>query len=138
MLCSNWVVTYLYLFNRYFTPLGFIVNLFGLNFVHTMGCCALMLTRVLSAYLSPDWTTEVRSCRHFIRYEGCTVAIAIEVVGIMMLIRIRAIYSGNKIITSILVGILLVETGINAWLISRGEREAFYLPSDITHHPPSM
>ncbi|KAJ3729349.1 hypothetical protein C8R42DRAFT_742020 [Lentinula raphanica] len=97
------LITYLFLFNRYFTPLGFIVNLY--------------------AYLSPDWTIEnvAYRCRHFIRYEGCTVAIAVEVVGIMMLIRIRAIYSGNKIITAILVGILLVETGVNAWLISGGE-----------------
>ncbi|KAJ3982209.1 hypothetical protein F5890DRAFT_402321 [Lentinula detonsa] len=47
----------------------------------------------------------------------------------MMLIRIKAIYSGNKIITSILVGILLVETGINAWLISRGE--------PVRHNPSS-
>ncbi|KAJ3819054.1 hypothetical protein F5880DRAFT_1157534 [Lentinula raphanica] len=47
----------------------------------------------------------------------------------MMLIRIRAIYSGNKIITAILVGILLVETGVNAWLISGGE--------PVRHNPAS-
>ncbi|KAJ7695809.1 hypothetical protein B0H17DRAFT_1131402, partial [Mycena rosella] len=85
--------------NRYFTPLGFIVNLF--------------------AYLSPSWTVE--RCTHFIRYEGCTVAIAVEVVGLMMLLRINALYPTRRWIPALLGVLLAVETGINVWLISRGE-----------------
>ncbi|KAJ7202863.1 hypothetical protein GGX14DRAFT_699113 [Mycena pura] len=92
-------IIYLFLLNRYFTPLGFIVNLY--------------------AYLSPSWTVE--RCRHFIRYEGCTVAIAVEVVGIMMLLRINALYPTRKWISTMLAILLVVETGINIWLISRGE-----------------
>ncbi|KAF7365503.1 hypothetical protein MVEN_00423300 [Mycena venus] len=113
-------VIYLFIFNRYFTPLGFIINLF--------------------AYLSPSWTVEVRQnsvfigsnglpissssaqrCTHFIRYEGCTVAIAVEVVGLMMLLRINALYPRQRWISALLAFLLIVETAINAWLISRGE-----------------
>ena len=56
------------------------------------------------------------------RYEGSTVAIAVEVVGLMMLIRINALYLQYKWITRSLAVILLVETGVNIWLISEGER----------------
>ncbi|KAJ7610286.1 hypothetical protein DFH06DRAFT_1485631 [Mycena polygramma] len=92
-------IIYLFIINRYFTPLGFMVNLF--------------------AYLSPTWTVE--RCTHFIRYEGCTVAIAVEMVGAMMLLRINALYPTRKWITAMLAFLLVVETGINIWLISRGE-----------------
>jgi len=92
-------IIYLFLLNRYFTPLGFIINLF--------------------AYLSPSWTVE--RCTHFIRYEGCTVAIAVEVVGLMMLFRINALYPTRPWISWMLGVLLAVETAINIWLISRGE-----------------
>ncbi|KAJ6488978.1 hypothetical protein C8R45DRAFT_1213569 [Mycena sanguinolenta] len=92
-------IIYLFIFNRYFTPLGFIINLF--------------------AYLSPTWTIE--RCTHFVRYEGCATAIAVEVVGAMMLLRINALYPTQRWITVLLGLMLVVETGINAWLISRGE-----------------
>ncbi|KAF9524115.1 hypothetical protein CPB83DRAFT_861778 [Crepidotus variabilis] len=90
---------WLFLFNRYFTPLGFIVNLY--------------------AYLSPIWTFE--RCAKFVRYEGCTVAIAVEVVGLMMLLRINALYPKQRWIVMGLGTILFVETVMNVWLISRGE-----------------
>ncbi|KAJ7637505.1 hypothetical protein B0H17DRAFT_1217024 [Mycena rosella] len=83
-------IAYLFLFNRYLTPLGFIVNLF--------------------AYLSPSWTVE-----------GCTVAIAIEVVGLMMLLRMNALYPTRRWIPALLGVLLAVETGIYAWLFSEGE-----------------
>ncbi|KAF9442653.1 hypothetical protein P691DRAFT_810261 [Macrolepiota fuliginosa MF-IS2] len=83
---------YLFFFNRYFTPLGFIIN--------------------LHAYLSPS------CCARFVKYEGCTVALAVEVSGLMMLLRIRAIYSNQIWITALLSTILAIETGVNIWLIS--------------------
>ncbi|KAJ7210673.1 hypothetical protein B0H12DRAFT_1242672 [Mycena haematopus] len=109
-------IIYLFIFNRYFTPLGFVVNLF--------------------AYLSPTWTFErfvisvaaphqvsnlPLRCARFVRYEGCTVAIAVEGVGLMMLLRINALYPRQRWISVLLSLMLIVETGINAWLISRGE-----------------
>ncbi|KAJ7175306.1 hypothetical protein C8R46DRAFT_1213790 [Mycena filopes] len=116
-------IIYLFIFNRYFTPLGFMVNLF--------------------AYLSPTWTVEVGvkptfvpvgcnivhpfillhrgSCTQFVKYEGVTVALAVEVVGLMMLLRINALYPTRKWIAGLLGVLLAVETGINIWLITRGE-----------------
>ncbi|KAF8879500.1 hypothetical protein BD779DRAFT_1803361 [Infundibulicybe gibba] len=97
-------IIYLFILNRYFAPLGFVLNLF--------------------AYLSPVWTVNRSAlflCAHFVRYEGCTVAIAVEVVGLMMLLRISALYTEQRWITYGLAVLLIIETAVNAWLISRGE-----------------
>ena len=67
-------------------------------------------------------------CAHFVRYEGCTVSIAIEVVGLMMLLRINALYPNHKWITRGLGLFLIIETAVNVWLISRGERKSLCIP----------
>ncbi|KAF9493526.1 hypothetical protein BDN71DRAFT_1450207 [Pleurotus eryngii] len=85
-------------YNRYFTPLAFIINLY--------------------AYLSP-------SCERFIKYEGTTVAFAVEVVGLMMSLRIRALYPHQPFIAYFLWFLLTVETGLNVWLISGGRACSF-------------
>jgi len=41
----------------------------------------------------------------------------------MMLLRVRALYPHQKWITKGLAVILIFETAMNIWLISRGERE---------------
>jgi len=92
-------LVYLFLLNRYLTPLGFMVNLF--------------------AYISPVWTPE--TCQHFIRYEGSMTIIGIEVVGLMMLLRVYAMWHHKKWVVGIVAGILLIETGINAWLMTHGQ-----------------
>jgi hypothetical protein len=92
-------LVYLFLLNRYLTPLGFMVNLF--------------------AYLSPVWTPE--KCQHFIRYEGSMTVIGIEVVGLMMLLRVYAMWYQKKWIVGFIASILVVETGINAWLLTHGQ-----------------
>lgn len=68
------------------------------------------------------------SCARFIKYEGFTVALAVEVVGVMMLLRIRAIYSGRTktYITILLSTILIIETAINIWLISYSHRKSVF------------
>ncbi|KAJ6511905.1 hypothetical protein C8R47DRAFT_1313998 [Mycena vitilis] len=100
-------IVYLFLLNRYLTPLGFIVNLF--------------------AYLSPVWTNEV--CRHFIRYEGAMTLIGIHVVGVMMFLRIYALYSTRRIVVAGVFFILLVSIGVNAWLLAHGQ--------SVAHNPQS-
>ncbi|KAF8208534.1 hypothetical protein K438DRAFT_2012566 [Mycena galopus ATCC 62051] len=92
---------YLFIFNRYFTPLGFVINLF--------------------AYLSPTWTVERFVTSVLAPYQYLTLSIAVEVVGAMMLLRINALYPRQKWISALLGSMLIIETGINAWLISRGE-----------------
>ncbi|KAJ7750961.1 hypothetical protein DFH07DRAFT_961180 [Mycena maculata] len=81
-------IFYLFLFNRYFTPLGFIINFISV----------------------PQLDSG-----------GCTVAIAVEVVGAMMAFRINALYPTRKWISGGLAVLLAIETGINVWLISHGE-----------------
>lgn len=92
-------LVYLFFLNRYLTPLGFMVNLF--------------------AYLSPVWTPE--KCQHFIRYEGSMTIIGIEVVGLMMLLRVYAMWNQYKWIVGFIASILIIETGINAWLMTHGQ-----------------
>ncbi|KAF9066424.1 hypothetical protein BDP27DRAFT_1009589 [Rhodocollybia butyracea] len=74
-----------------------------------------------------------RRCRRFIRYEVSTTGIVIQAAKIMMLIRIRAIYVGNKPITALLVGLLLLETGVHIWLIIHGE-PVLHNPATTTRH----
>jgi len=95
-------LVYLFLLNRYLTPLGFMVNLF--------------------AYLSPVWTPT--KCQHFIRYEGSMTIIGIEVVGLMMLLRVHAMWYHKKWIVAVVAGILIIETVINAWLMTHGQAVA--------------
>ncbi|KAJ3560989.1 hypothetical protein NP233_g10478 [Leucocoprinus birnbaumii] len=59
-------------------------------------------------------------CANFVKYEGVTVSLAVEMVGLMMLVRIRAVYrdSNQLSITVFLAFLLLLETVINIWLIA--------------------
>ncbi|KAJ6584611.1 hypothetical protein B0H19DRAFT_1249567 [Mycena capillaripes] len=108
-------IIYLFIFNRYFTPLGFIINLF-------VGQWRYERIPVLTGFNGVlIISSSIQRCTRFIRYEGCTVAIAVEVVGLMMLLRINALYPTQRWITALLGLLLVVETGINIWLISRGE-----------------
>ncbi|KAJ7574869.1 hypothetical protein C8J56DRAFT_1124651 [Mycena floridula] len=101
------LITYLFILNRYLTPLGFMVNLY--------------------AYLSPVWTPEI--CAHFIRYEGAMTMIGIQTVATMMFLRIRALYDQKKWIIGG-VGCLLAAQGIvYAYLLTKGQR--------VEHNPDS-
>ncbi|EIW81106.1 hypothetical protein CONPUDRAFT_153655 [Coniophora puteana RWD-64-598 SS2] len=95
---------YLFLINRYLTPLGFIIN--------------------LVAYTLPSWKQSVSfvdhlsRCGHFVRFEGAMTAIGIELAGLMMLLRVRAMYPGkNPVIAAVLV-IFAVWVGVTAWLLA--------------------
>ncbi|KAG2356421.1 hypothetical protein BDR07DRAFT_1613088 [Suillus spraguei] len=90
---------YLFLLNRYLTPVGFIINLVAFNL--------------------PSWSYE--SCRHFVRYEGAMTAIGIEIVGIMMLLRVNAMYKHQRAAILLAVFLLLAWIGVTAWLLSHAE-----------------
>ncbi|KAJ7581725.1 hypothetical protein C8J56DRAFT_1168416 [Mycena floridula] len=110
------LITYLFLLNRYLTPLSFIVNLY--------------------AYLGPAsvWTpdTSKQRCAHFIRYEGAMIVININIVGLMMFLRrpsIRALYY-SQIWIHVIVGLLLtIQITIMAYLMTKAER--------VVHNPAS-
>ncbi|KAG1869028.1 hypothetical protein DFJ58DRAFT_766723 [Suillus subalutaceus] len=92
-------LVYLFLLNRYLTPLVFIVN--------------------LVAYTLPSW--DDTSCRHFVRYEGATTAVGIEIVGLMMLLRVIAMYKNQWAAIAPAVFLLLAWIVVTAWLLSHGE-----------------
>ncbi|KAH8100171.1 hypothetical protein DFH11DRAFT_1886334 [Phellopilus nigrolimitatus] len=109
-------VIYLFFLNRYFTPLSFIGNFIGTVQAHLKGKCNIKCC--FAAYFS-DWSSE--SCAHFVRFEGATVAIAVLVSGLMMLIRIRALYNDKPKVVWLVGTALLVEAGVFAWLLTYGE-----------------
>ncbi|KAJ3965465.1 hypothetical protein EV361DRAFT_651998 [Lentinula raphanica] len=67
------------------------------------------------------------SCRHFVRYEGAMTMIGINVVGLMMLIRIFALYKDQKWVVTGVASLLIAEIGVYSWLMSTGE--------PVQHHP---
>ncbi|THH12923.1 hypothetical protein EW146_g7241 [Bondarzewia mesenterica] len=105
-------LVYLFLFNRYFTPVAFIINLY--------------------AYFGRTWTdnaatnmlagahSNTRRCAHFVRYEGSMTMIGITVVALMIFLRIRALYHRIFFVQAIVFTILLVFIGVNAWLMTHG------------------
>ncbi|KAG1743196.1 uncharacterized protein EDB91DRAFT_1051487, partial [Suillus paluster] len=97
------ILVYLFLLNRYLTPLGFIVN--------------------LVAYNLPTWgyTVSFDVCQHFVRYEGAMTAIGIEIVGLMMLLRVFAMYRHQQVAIALAVFLLLAWIVVTAWLLSHGQ-----------------
>lgn len=93
---SKRTISWLFLFNRYITPLGFIVN--------------------LNAYLSPAWSAM--TCQHFVVYEGCMGFLGVAVASLMMLVRVRAIYDGEPYVMFILWSLYSFMFGVNVWLLT--------------------
>ncbi|PIL22618.1 hypothetical protein GSI_15308 [Ganoderma sinense ZZ0214-1] len=98
---------WLFFLNRYMTPLAFIGN--------------------LCAYLSGTFTYE--KCTHYVRYEGATTMIGINIASLMMLLRIYAMYETQKFIVAFVAIIFCLEFGTNAWLLSHGI---------AVHHSPQV
>ncbi|KAG1751053.1 hypothetical protein EDB19DRAFT_1824801 [Suillus lakei] len=93
-------LTFLFLLNRYLTPIGFIVN--------------------LVAYSLPSWSFIVHRCEHFVRYEGAMTAVGIQVVGLMMFLRVRAMYHDNRYVVILVASLLFAWVAVGAWLLSHG------------------
>ncbi|KAJ7321021.1 hypothetical protein DFH08DRAFT_1085990 [Mycena albidolilacea] len=108
-------LVYLFLLNRYVTPLGFMVNLFAVRTPST-------------APHSINPFCNFR-CKHFIRYEGAMTVIGIHVVGLMMLIRIQALYSDKRYVPIGLGTLWLIMFSVQAWLLSKGQ--------PVVHNPNS-
>ncbi|KAG2341777.1 hypothetical protein BDR05DRAFT_964789 [Suillus weaverae] len=92
------LLTFLFLLNRYLIPIGFIVN--------------------LVAHSLPSWTFT--KCEHFVRYEGAMTAIGIQVVGLMMFLRVRAMYRDNRYVVILVASLWFSWVAVGAWLLSHG------------------
>jgi len=59
-----------------------------------------------------------KTCERYVRYEGVMTAVGVEVVGLMMLIRINALYyNKSRLVVPFMASILLAETVINIYLL---------------------
>ncbi|TFK91965.1 hypothetical protein K466DRAFT_582379 [Polyporus arcularius HHB13444] len=89
---------WLFLLNRYLTPLGFIVNLF--------------------AYFSNLFSES--TCERFVRYEGSMTVIGINTAALMMLLRVYAMYNQQRAVVAFVAAVFALELGTNAWLLTYG------------------
>ncbi|KAI0315600.1 hypothetical protein OF83DRAFT_1173682 [Amylostereum chailletii] len=93
---------YLFFMNRYFIPLSFIVNIF--------------------AYFSHVWDIDPRRlCNRFVVYEGTMTMLGITISGLMMFLRIRALYHRQPLIQCFVFSILLAFVVVNSWLLTHAE-----------------
>ncbi|KAI0720555.1 hypothetical protein C8T65DRAFT_293211 [Cerioporus squamosus] len=110
---------WLFLLNRYLTPLGFIVNLFGESDV-------LLPTDVEDAIKLPPVTQPTsriylrNRCEHFVRYEGSMTVIGINTAALMMLLRVYAMYNEQRAVVACVAAVFALELGTNAWLLTYG------------------
>jgi len=89
-------LVYLFFLNRYLIPLGFIINIVAYNLEY--------------------WPDDI--CEHYVRYEGVMTAFGIEVVGLMMLLRVHAMYyNKSRLVIAFVAFILLAETVTNVYLL---------------------
>ncbi|KLO09381.1 hypothetical protein SCHPADRAFT_943676 [Schizopora paradoxa] len=91
-------IVYLFFFNRYFFPFAFIINLFA----------------YLSRALNPS------QCKRFVRYEGSCVILGLAIAGLVMSLRVNALYLGSKRIQAFLAAIWIGMISVSIWLLSRG------------------
>ncbi|KIM42959.1 hypothetical protein M413DRAFT_9782 [Hebeloma cylindrosporum] len=94
------ILVYLFLINRYLTPLGFIVNLYGSTLAVTV---------------------SVNKCSRFIRFEGSMTVIGINIVAVMMFLRVYALYKGQNVVLGVVIFLFLFQVCMNGWLLTRGE-----------------
>ncbi|KAG1747541.1 hypothetical protein EDB19DRAFT_1630814, partial [Suillus lakei] len=124
------IFVYLFLLNRYLTPLVFIVNLVAYNLSSWDSKVSLMF---YPHYL-PVMNQTIFTAEHFVRYEGATTAIGIEIVGLMMLLRVFPMYRNQRPAIAPAVFLLLAWIVVTAWLLSHGEAVPH---SDYVHYVSS-
>ncbi|KAF8509969.1 hypothetical protein JB92DRAFT_3097556 [Gautieria morchelliformis] len=108
---TRFPVIWLFLINRYLTPLGFAVN--------------------INAYTSSAWSDEgpyihmihqlnngFFSCRHFVVYEGIMVFAGVAIASLMMAFRVVAVYQGNRHVLALISFLFLAMVGIHIWLLT--------------------
>jgi len=89
---------YLFFANRYFFPLAFLLQ--------------------LCAYWSPLFSGKV--CDSFVYFEGSIHIIGLTISGLIMLLRVKAMYPNNKTVTRTLWALLILQIGSFTWFVSTG------------------
>lgn len=91
---------YLFLLNRYITPLGFVVNIVALSFF-------------------PNWSTE--RCRNFVRYQGAMATFGVSIAELIMLMRVHALYRDRKLVVAVPGILLLAWVALEVCLMALGK-----------------
>ncbi|KAG1906798.1 uncharacterized protein F5891DRAFT_1003902 [Suillus fuscotomentosus] len=101
------ILGWLFLLNRYITPLGFVVNIIVLTL--------------------PNWPTEMTgiklllSCRNFVRYQGAMAILGVSIAELIMLMRIRVLYRERRLVVAAAGFLLLVRVALEACLMTLGK-----------------
>ncbi|KIJ53035.1 hypothetical protein M422DRAFT_243003 [Sphaerobolus stellatus SS14] len=107
-------ILWLFLINRYVTPLGFIVNLNGR--LKSEGYSNIDYSR---HDLQPSYLPlGMLLCKRFVIYEGVMSIFGIAIASLMMIVRVHAIYAGNRYVMVVLGALFAVFVSLQAWLFT--------------------
>ena len=65
------------------------------------------------------------SCSKFVKYEGAFTTVSVALSDIMMILRVNALYGGNRGVMTLICGLFLAQIGVQAWLLSGAQGECF-------------
>ncbi|KAG2060704.1 hypothetical protein BDR06DRAFT_967137 [Suillus hirtellus] len=94
------ILGWLFLLNRYITPLVFVVNIIG-----------------ESVLTLPNWPTK----RNFVRYQGAMAILGVSIAELIMLMRIRVLYRERRLVVAAAGFLLLVRVALEACLMTLGK-----------------
>ena len=66
-------------------------------------------------------------CQRFVKYEGAFTTVSLGIVGLMMIIRIHALYGGSRGVTLFVAALLMAQVGVQAWLLANAIRKSPFL-----------
>ncbi|KAL5492807.1 hypothetical protein ACEPAI_4255 [Sanghuangporus weigelae] len=115
-----------YIWKRKFT---FVTFLFCMNRYYAMA----VFTVVLSGFFSPLYTPQIARCKHYSSFLPLAVGLPMVILpGIVMGLRVSALYSQGKIVTGCVFLFLSAETGVALWIYTRPGNGPLQFP-DVVH-----
>ncbi|EJD42848.1 hypothetical protein AURDEDRAFT_168094 [Auricularia subglabra TFB-10046 SS5] len=91
------VLIYVFIFLRYFAPLGYTVRL-----------CSLLISPAI-------WTPEI--CARYVVFEGCLALIVLAMVALMMMIRVYALCNHSLPLLATLGTVYIFQFSLSGWLL---------------------
>ncbi|KAG2079948.1 uncharacterized protein F5147DRAFT_784630 [Suillus discolor] len=110
---------YLFLLNRYITPLGFVVNIIDESVLTLPNWPT---KRFVASDLKMTGIKLLLSCRNFVRYQGAMVILGVSIAELIMLMRVHALYRECRLVIAAIGLLLLVQVAFEAYLMALGKR----------------
>lgn len=57
------------------------------------------------------------------KYEGAFTTVSVALAALMMILRVNALYAGDKSVLAVLVTLFSAQIGVQAWLLSSAQGE---------------